>query len=124
MGGNLIFLDTNILIYLLNGDVSLAEYLQDSQIVISFVTELEVLCYEMSPEVLAQVKDLLAQCHTVELNTEIKSSCIDLVKKFRLKLPDAIVAATAQSLSLPIMTADQQFEKVTGLDLILYSPRV
>jgi len=36
-----------------------------------------------------------------------------------MNLPDAIVAATAISLNLPLITADRQFEKVSGLTVVI-----
>jgi predicted nucleic acid-binding protein len=44
MSGNLILVDTNVLIYLLSGDSAIADSLQDQQIVISFITEIELQC--------------------------------------------------------------------------------
>ncbi len=42
MSGNLILVDTNVLIYMLSGDKAIAESLQEQQIVISFITEIEL----------------------------------------------------------------------------------
>ena len=42
MTGNKIFVDTNILIYLLNGDLDIAKILDGKDIVISVITELEL----------------------------------------------------------------------------------
>ena len=43
MSGNRIFVDTNILIYFLIGDREVIEMISDKDIVISFITELELL---------------------------------------------------------------------------------
>jgi predicted nucleic acid-binding protein len=45
MSGTDIFIDTNICIYLLNGDVVLAELLQDQNIYISIITEMGLCAY-------------------------------------------------------------------------------
>jgi predicted nucleic acid-binding protein len=45
MNGKEILADTNILIYLLQGDNSLEEILQGTQVYISFITELELIGY-------------------------------------------------------------------------------
>lgn len=39
MNGNTLFLDTNIILYLLDGDQTLAELLNDRQLYISVITE-------------------------------------------------------------------------------------
>ena len=122
MTGNLILVDTNVLIYMLNGDGAVAESLHDQQIVISFITEIELQSYEMSTAILNKVKDLLSQCLIVEINSEIKARCIELVKAKKCKLADGIVAATAMVYELPLITADKQFSRIDELSLILYRP--
>ncbi len=42
MSGNKIFVDTNILIYLLNGDSDISKILDGKDLVISVITELEL----------------------------------------------------------------------------------
>ncbi len=37
-----------------------------------------------------------------------------------MKLPDAVIAATAIHLQLPLITADTDFEKIDNLMLYLY----
>jgi predicted nucleic acid-binding protein len=37
----------------------------------------------------------------------------------KIKLPDAIIAATAMQYGLPLVTADKGFSKITNLDLLL-----
>lgn len=46
MNGSSIFLDTNIVLYLLAGDETIAELLHEKTLFISFVTELELLAYK------------------------------------------------------------------------------
>jgi len=46
MNGNKLFLDTNIVLYLLNGDETLAELLNEKQLYISVITELELLAFK------------------------------------------------------------------------------
>ncbi len=45
MNGNSILIDTNIAIFLLNGDHDLAEILNEKKLFVSFVTQLELLGY-------------------------------------------------------------------------------
>ena len=46
MNGNKLFLDTNIILYLLDGDQTLATLLNGKQLYISVITELELLAYK------------------------------------------------------------------------------
>ena len=42
------------------------------------------------------------------------------MKKYNLKLPDAIIAATAKYINCPLITADKDFEKIEDSTIILY----
>jgi predicted nucleic acid-binding protein len=66
-----------------------------------------------------RTKAFINQCTVVEMSPVIKKKTIDIRQKSRMNLPDAIVAATAISLNLPLITADRQFEKVSGLTVVI-----
>jgi len=121
MNGNKVFVDTNIILYLLGGDVTIAELLNGKQIYISFITQLELLAFpKNSKKNLKIIRDFIDQCIILDINDEIKDKVIDLQSRFRFKLPDAIIIATAIYLDLPLITADQEFKKAEDLSLIFY----
>ncbi|WP_161888583.1 type II toxin-antitoxin system VapC family toxin [Pontibacter russatus] len=121
MNGNRLCVDTNILLYFLKGDQEVIEMIADKDLVISFITELELLSF---PKILSDseetIKGLLENCQIVDIAPEIKDVTIEFRRKSKLKLPDSIVAATAFSLKLPLLTADKQFRVVEELELIIY----
>jgi predicted nucleic acid-binding protein len=43
----------------------------------------------------------------------------NLKQKHRIKLPDAIIAATAVYLDIPLITFDSDFDKIDDIKLIL-----
>ena len=95
MSGNKIFADTNILLYFLKGEQEIVEMISDKDVVISFITELELLSFpKILPESEETIKGLLRNCLIVDLNQEIKNLTIEFRKKSKLKLPDSIIAAT------------------------------
>jgi len=121
MNGNKVFVDTNIGLYLLGGDVTIAELLNGKQIYISFITQLELLAYSQnSKKDIKVIREFIDQCIILDINDEIKDKVIDLKRRFRIKLPDAIIIATAIYLDLPLITADQDFKKVEELNLVFY----
>jgi predicted nucleic acid-binding protein len=123
MSGNRIFSDTNIILYFLNGDSEVIEILKEKEIIISFVTELELLAFpKISDDSEKIIKGILDNCLIIDINQYIKEITIGFRKKTRLKLPDAIVAATSYSLNLPLLTADKQFQTLEEMDIILYEP--
>jgi len=121
MSGKEILIDTNIVIYLLQGDDTIEGLLQGKQLYVSFITELELmglLSATLKQE--QQIADLLNECQVVALNNSIKARYKELKKAYKLKLADSIIAATALALDMPLMTADKQFKTIKELDLIQY----
>lgn len=114
--------DTNFAIYHLSGHACVQPYATAS-LAISVVTELELLSKPgMSSEEAGAAALFLETCELFDLTPPIKVMVIALRQKHRLKLPDAIVAATACWLGVPLLTADKEFARITELDLILLNP--
>jgi len=121
MNGKEILVDTNIFLYLLNGNDTLEQVLNGKNIYLSFMTELELIGYkEINTEQEKQIQNLIRDCSIIQLNDQIKRKYVELRRKYKLKLVDAIIAATALTLNLPLITADKQFRTVKELNLIVY----
>lgn len=58
---------------------------------------------------------MLSAIEVAQITTEIEEKVIEIRTTCRLKLPDAIIAATATSLGAPLVTNDSGFRKVQGL---------
>ncbi len=115
--------DTNVALYLLGGDEGAARLLDGQSVHVSFVTELELLGYTgASDEDVRAIRSFLSDCVVVDLTASIKTETIGLRRRSRLKLPDAIVAATAIAGRMPLISADRGFERVEGVPLLLYEP--
>ncbi|UBF29345.1 type II toxin-antitoxin system VapC family toxin [Kovacikia minuta CCNUW1] len=85
----------------------MADPLPSGQYHVSIITEMELLSYpSLSPTEEQQIRSFLAQMVIVRIDDPIKNAAITLRKQHRLKLPDAIIAATAQSLSALLLTND------------------
>jgi len=121
MNGNNLFVDTNIILYLFSGDKSIIPLLENKKLFISFITELELLSFKsLSLNEEKIIKEFLSECTIFDINSSIKESVIRLRKMYSLKLPDAIIIATALYLDLSIISADIEFNKVKEIDLIIY----
>ena len=119
MNGSNFLVDTNFLIYLLNGRTIVTPFLNNN-FFISEITEMEMLGVKgLSPEVLKIRTGLIENCYIITFNSDIKEIAIRLKQQTTLKLPDAIVAASSLYMSLPLVTADKSFLKNTRLDLHL-----
>lgn len=52
------------------------------------------------------------------MNSDIKKKAIEIKQKYKVKVPDAIIAATAICNNLTLITSDADFEKIIELELI------
>ncbi len=112
MSGNRFLLDTNILLYLIGKKIPV-DALPEGEFSVSFVTELEVLSYpSITAQEELQLKRLLQDIPVIDITAEIKERTIDLRKKYNLRLPDAIIAATALQLDATLITNDKGFSLV------------
>jgi len=109
--------DTNIFIYHLN-DGSQYHGLFDKSFVtkniisISSITRIELLSFpDISAEDERSVSALLNEFNIVPLTRSIEDQCIQLRKIHKIKLPDAIIIATAIAIKEVIVTADREFAK-------------
>ncbi|WP_448701417.1 type II toxin-antitoxin system VapC family toxin [Mucilaginibacter sp. AW1-3] len=125
MNGDWIFLDSNILLYLLAGDSDLLKFFSDFSPKISFIVELEILSApDLDDKTLFQIKRLLSNLGIMRYPDEMKDIIINIRKQKKLKLPDSIIAATAIYYKSPLITADKAFKNISGLELIYYEPKV
>lgn len=120
MSGISLFVDTNILIDLSEGKNQISNYLDGNTIHISVITEIELLGW---PKITQAHKDFFSQlikdCHVMELSQHVKDLTIELKQKHKIKLPDAVIAASALFLDIPLLTRDVSFEKVKSLNLLI-----
>ncbi|MDH4096669.1 MAG: type II toxin-antitoxin system VapC family toxin [Nitrospira sp.] len=100
-------LDTNAVLYFLGG--RLAQPLPDGSYCLSVMSELELLAYpDLTPSEEAHIKAFLQDITIVELNDTVKAHAIDLRKRYRLKLPYALIVATALAFNATLLTNDEQ----------------
>ena len=122
MNGTNFLADTNALIYLLNGNQCMSNYLQKN-LYVSVISEMELLSYSgITPDEEMQIKSFLNDCNEVTLTNEIKDKTIEIRKKYKTKLPDAIIAASAIVKNIPLITADKGFCQISNLTLELIVP--
>jgi len=123
MNGERYLLDTNAIVALLRGE-SNTVYLPQSadRIGISVISQIEFLAFtglsEADRSLFAQ---LLQRIHVVGLSgndNELIERIVRLRQECRLKLPDAIIAASALTIRATLLTADRHFYSVPKLQVI------
>jgi len=117
--------DTNTAIYYVQNKFPLPaeklidEIVDDYAAVISVITEIELLCWKVATANDIIILDhFISNCIIFELQNDIKLKTIEIRKAHGLKLPDAIIAATAIVMDLILITHDKGFKKITSLKLL------
>lgn len=121
--GTTYLLDTNIGIYFLHG--SLPQELRDYLNVIldenggflSVITKIELLGWQTgSFEHLKHVADFVQDCEVLPLTNTVVDQTIEIRRSQKIKLPDAVIAATALVYDLTLISRnDEDFRKIMGL---------
>jgi predicted nucleic acid-binding protein len=112
--GNRALFDSNVVIYLSKRELPLSFIDQFDEINISVITYMEILGYAFSnSEEEIFIKDLLSNFNILHIDQKIADIVVDIRKKKRIKLPDAIISATAISKDLQLVTRNiSDFENI------------
>jgi predicted nucleic acid-binding protein len=114
--------DTNTIIdYLENKLPEKSNKLIDNIIIqFSVISRIELLVWKKATEDQVKILNEFVNSSTVfDLNENIILKSIEIRKNYRLKLPDAIIAATAVVNNLPLLTRNtSDFEKVIQIKCI------
>ncbi len=111
--------DTNILIYLLEGKPAL-KFLESSSIAVSVISEIELLGnYKISKNESTLIRGLLNESFIIGLIPAIKEIAIELKQKNKIRLPDAIIAATSIYLDVPLISADKRLCALKEINSLL-----
>lgn len=102
----------------LSGEWAACLPLPDGQYSVSIITEIELLSFSgLSAEEEQKIRELLLLLDRVHLTDAVRDETIRLRRKNRLKLPDAIIAASALTHDAILLTNDQAFSSIDGLIL-------
>ena len=110
-------LDTNVVIGLVKGPGAARDLVDSNNAppeicAISQITRIELLSFHaLSPGEEARIKALLSVMTVMLLNDQIEQQAIALRIRTRLKLPDAIIGATAKVAGLQLLTLDQKLSE-------------
>lgn len=121
MNGNNVLLDTNIVLYFMNGEETLIPLLEEKNIFLSFISQLELLgSKNIDPGDVQKIKNFIEECTVIDVTPGIKEITIQIRRNYSLKLPDSIILATSLWLNMPLVSADKDFKKADIADLIFF----
>jgi predicted nucleic acid-binding protein len=119
-------LDTNILIYHLNRSIPVQSIEEIRQILknhfnISIISKMELLGFRRhSPQSYKESESFLENAEIIGLDDEIVDTVIQLRRNKSLKLPDAIIAATATVNQWTLVTRNEN--DFSGIELTILNP--
>jgi predicted nucleic acid-binding protein len=115
--------DTNTVVYYLqqhypiNAEKFIDSILVDSFPIISAITEIELLCWKVnSKQDELLLKKFINDATVIEIESSIKIKTAEIRKQHKIKLPDAIIAATALVFDLTLITRNlSDFKNINDL---------
>ena len=117
-------LDTNILIYYFNGSLLpetkniLTDIIQNS-FNISVISKMEFLGFQrFDSKEKVKAENFLSYTNVISLNDCIVEQVINIKQKRKMKLPDAIIAATAMQHNMKLVTHNTQDFKELNISII------
>lgn len=91
----------------------------DDNLTISIISKIEVLGFNGEDDELKRLADFIALASVVFVDDAVADKTIELRKAYRIKLPDAIIAATALVYGLVLITRNiYDFKNITGITCI------
>jgi predicted nucleic acid-binding protein len=121
MSGKTFLLDTNIIIHLSYGELNTSDFSSSGdRLCISAITYMEALGYPFkTKEDESFVKMLCNSFDLLDLTKPIIEKTIEIRKKSKIKLPDAIIAASALVNNAALVTNNvKDFKTIDGISII------
>jgi toxin FitB len=121
--GKVYIIDTNTVIYYLNASLPekalnfIEEILNDTGSYISVITKIELLGWPApTADEMQQLEDFVKDSSVLPLSDGIANTAITIRRKQKIKLPDAVIAATALEYGYTLISRnDDDFRKIPGL---------
>lgn len=122
-------IDTSAVIKFLNESFSIKslEFLDeilDKECIISFITQIELLAWDQNQDSIEIIKEFIFNSEVLGFDQSIIERTIEIRKKSKIKLPDALIAATAIEYNLILIADnDKDFKKVEKFGLKYINPK-
>ncbi|SRR3990167_1891723 len=121
----MIILDTNIVIYYLQGDSFVSDWLENSiakgeTFGLSTLSVVELLGYKKLPQTEKFViQQLLQTIMIIDVDIIIAHTAAELRQQYNLRTVDSVIAATAKVLSARLVSRDRSFRRISSIQLLM-----
>ena len=113
-----ILLDTNAIVYFLEGREEFETIGNYSTFYYSFITEIELLSFG-DEDRRKTISGFLKKGKRIDMDNKIIAGTIEIRRTKRLKVPDAIIVASAKKIKADLFTSDEEIiRKVDDLNII------
>ena len=123
--GSQFLIDTNAVIEFLGGTLPspgsewIEEIVDKQENYLSVINQIELLGYDAPKDEMKILSDFIDTFEILPLTEDVVATTIGLRKNTKIKLPDAIIAATCLVFELTLVTRNiSDFEKIEGLNLV------
>ncbi len=113
-------LDTNIIIYYLNGDKKAIDFIDKNlnKSAISSITYLEILVFSYDDEEDKKVREFLEIFKIYDVERKILDIAIKIYRKKKVKMADNLIGSTAKLYDLTLVTRNVDDFKNMELDIL------
>lgn len=85
---------------------------------LSVITQIELLCWKTDSLTEQKVKNFIKESVVLPITNEVIVHCVNVRKGKKIKMPDAIIAATALANSYTLVTNNEKdFSNIVGLKI-------
>jgi hypothetical protein len=117
-------IDTNVVIDFLGNKLPLSSQVFMNGVIdatpnFSIITKIELLGFNMAENHFQILSDFIDEALVFAIDDKVVTACIEIRKKHKIKLPDAIIAATALAHNMVLITRNtSDFKRIDGLILV------
>lgn len=117
-------IDSNVIIDYLDNKIpaegmEIVSQIVDEKPTISVITKIEVLRFNTTIPTYKILESFISICNVITIDDLIVERTIELCKLYKIKVPDAIIAATASVNNLTLLTRNvDDFKNIKGLNII------
>jgi hypothetical protein len=127
MSGRRLFLDTNAIVTLLQGNQELVNYTRGVDwIGVSIISQIEFFCFSKLTDVDRNLfTEFLTQIEVIGLpssDRQLIDRTVEIRRTLRIRLPDAIIVASALTRNASLVTADRELLSIKDLPVLSFKP--